>query len=302
METGTLKELNVKPGDVVELEGCYGEKMTVTSCPPRPDYFGDHWEIDCEKSGVGLYSPYLKFRIISRASDPETPKLWRDMNPEKKSALLLAHHEGKVIQLYDGGVWCDTDDIWWGKFAYRVRPEPTTIEAQAAEIARLRDSTLKKVGECLAGMDHGEVSLIARQKIRGAILAAFAAAEEVNMTQIEALRELKEAVEAGRNFGSISGSLIMKALGLDNVKLCGIILFPEYDIRKEGAARALHDAVLPGWPYTVENVTGHTYRVWTDKSRNLRQPGFSVRGPCPARAWLLAIITALIAQEEFKND
>lgn len=63
------------------------------------------------------------------------------------------------------------------------------------------------------------------------------------------------------------------------------------------AAKGLHEALLPGWPYTIENVTGQTYRAWTDKARNLRQPGFSDRGPCPARAWLLAILRAYEAQQ-----
>jgi hypothetical protein len=39
------------------------------------------------------------WRIVSRA--PAAPKLWRDMTPEEKGALLLAAHEGKVIE-YDG--------------------------------------------------------------------------------------------------------------------------------------------------------------------------------------------------------
>ena len=67
-EIGTLKELKVKPGDVVELEGCVGEKMVVIKCPPRVGAFNDHWELDCEKAGLGLYSPNLKFTLISRAA------------------------------------------------------------------------------------------------------------------------------------------------------------------------------------------------------------------------------------------
>lgn len=66
------------------------------------------------------------------------PKLWRDMTPEEKGALLLAHHEGKVIEFngesvvtgeWTGWVTCDDDCLWdesflGDGFAYRVRPEP----------------------------------------------------------------------------------------------------------------------------------------------------------------------------------
>jgi hypothetical protein len=67
------------------------------------------------------------WRIVSRASRDDSPKLWRDMTPEEKSAMLLARQEGKVIE------WCahpDTDweitdiPIWIGNLAYRIRPGP----------------------------------------------------------------------------------------------------------------------------------------------------------------------------------
>jgi hypothetical protein len=67
----------------------------------------------------------------------QEPKLWKDMTPEEKGALLLAHHEGKVIEWNsthapgDWGDWgaCGEDCLWdgeWGGdgFAYRVKPEP----------------------------------------------------------------------------------------------------------------------------------------------------------------------------------
>lgn len=121
MKTGTLQELNVQPGDVVELEGCEGEKMTVLKCPPLDHYFHDHWEIKCEKSGTGLYSPNLTFAIISR---DETPKKWRDMTAEEKGALLLAAHEGKVIESYDGHEgWGSIYPVWSPNWAYRVKPD-----------------------------------------------------------------------------------------------------------------------------------------------------------------------------------
>ena len=62
------------------------------------------------------------------------------------------------------------------------------------------------------------------------------------------------------------------------------------------AAMALHEAVLPGWPYTI-NENG----AWTDSKRGLRRIGFKATSrDNPARAWLCAILKALIAQEEAK--
>lgn len=54
-----------------------------------------------------------------------TPKYWRDMTPEEKGALLLAHHEGKEIEVYDTeDGWVEAHHGWFPHEAYRVRPEP----------------------------------------------------------------------------------------------------------------------------------------------------------------------------------
>lgn len=58
------------------------------------------------------------------------------------------------------------------------------------------------------------------------------------------------------------------------------------------AALWLHNMVLPGWPYDISNAG-----AWTDERRGLRRPGYSGQSNTPARAWLLAILNALIAQE-----
>lgn len=54
------------------------------------------------------------------------PKKWREMTPEEKGALLLAHHEGKVIEYYCD-VWkacASNNPVWANNDAYRVKPEP----------------------------------------------------------------------------------------------------------------------------------------------------------------------------------
>ena len=57
----------------------------------------------------------------------QEPKLWEDMTPEEKGALLLAHHEGKTIKGLWEGCWRVCDKIH--KFTFtiivpcRVKPE-----------------------------------------------------------------------------------------------------------------------------------------------------------------------------------
>lgn len=133
-EVGTLKELNVKPGDVVE----------VVKGPYRIyDYIGVEWKV-FERHPLGhcgvhcacydrghLDNGYMcaddcrwTFRIIYRASDP---KLWKDMTPEEKGALLLAHYEGKVIEYFSKAgppEWVACNPTFADEYAYRIIPEP----------------------------------------------------------------------------------------------------------------------------------------------------------------------------------
>lgn len=54
-------------------------------------------------------------------------KTWGEMTPEEKGALLLAHHEWKVIetQLSNPTRWIPVKDPSWSKSSiYRVKPEP----------------------------------------------------------------------------------------------------------------------------------------------------------------------------------
>lgn len=63
------------------------------------------------------------------------------------------------------------------------------------------------------------------------------------------------------------------------------------------AAKALHEAVLPGWRYTITNGPSGDVVVVAD---TLDKPvdTFGISRNNPARAWLLAILDVLIAQEE----
>ena len=58
----------------------------------------------------------------------DTPTRWRDMTSEEKGALLLAHHEGKVIELFGlayPDMWHEDYPCWEDDCAYRIKPEPT---------------------------------------------------------------------------------------------------------------------------------------------------------------------------------
>lgn len=56
----------------------------------------------------------------------DDPTLWRDMTPEQKGALLLAHHEGKVIEFWSASseCWVASSPGWMYGYAYRIKPEP----------------------------------------------------------------------------------------------------------------------------------------------------------------------------------
>ena len=129
--TGTLAELNVKPGDVVELASVEGNEFVGTQCT-----------IDCDGiagSGTGLFfypewdATYSRsWRIISRASDEaasdDTPTAWQDMTDAEKGALLLAAHEGKEIECQQNsdGSWLVIDGCRFNADGapYRIKPEP----------------------------------------------------------------------------------------------------------------------------------------------------------------------------------
>lgn len=120
-EVGTLKELNVKPGDVVEMVSGLGS-------------VGYGLILTIDKNGYARYTDNLSFnpamdyaygrayKIISRAS----PKSWKDLSPKEKGALLLASHEGKAIQYFTTkGIWSACiSPIWDDYCAYRIKPEP----------------------------------------------------------------------------------------------------------------------------------------------------------------------------------
>ncbi len=117
---------------------------------------------------------------------------------------------------------------------------------------------------------------------------------------IEALKELAAKVEAGQFISRFNGPEHRVWPGMEDMNS-----MKRHHLRYSyhgslDAAKALHDAVLPGWHGVVE----------TDGEVNLadvpRSPSgtysageiITVQEKDPARAWLLAILKALIAQGE----
>ncbi len=113
-EVGTLKELDVKPGDVVELQE-YGIRFTIGENP-----YKERGEV---KTALGFLYDWRPAKIISRAN---TPKLWRDMTDAEKGALLLAfHNDKKCLEIWRNGKWVDCGYFMCdNNIAYRIRPEP----------------------------------------------------------------------------------------------------------------------------------------------------------------------------------
>lgn len=137
-DVGTLRELDVKPGDVVRFTKYRHDAPCLTY---------SHFDVERHFSADGrpmVDEPY--WELISHAQ----PTIWRDMTPEEKGALLLAAHEGKVIE-----GWMHGDPEWKllasplfdaQSMAYRVKPEQVretvTIDGGTENSGCRGDSTL----------------------------------------------------------------------------------------------------------------------------------------------------------------
>lgn len=128
------------------------------------------------------------------------------------------------------------------------------------------------------------------------------------MERIDALKHLAAKVEAGEAGRQICRSLIWAAFGRefrvagDPIgRIIDYILDPE-DMRAMGAAKALMEAVLPGWSAVVGQNAHHL--DWSAWAR-FAQDGEIIHETTaadddPARGWLLAILRSLISMEEAK--
>jgi hypothetical protein len=65
--------------------------------------------------------------VVDTSNPNKTP--WGKMTPEEKGALLLAYHEGKVVEFYLSRSWdAIHEPNWLTEFPYRVKPTTKTVE------------------------------------------------------------------------------------------------------------------------------------------------------------------------------
>jgi dihydrodipicolinate synthase/N-acetylneuraminate lyase len=119
------------------------------------------------------------------------------------------------------------------------------------------------------------------------------------MTRLEALKELAKKVEVGKWWRdeSVAISYCAKAsiAPVNARRITSIMNNGSLD-----AAKALHEAVLPVWSAVVGQNAHHldwSVFVRFTAGGEVKQE-ITAADDCPASAWLLAILRALIAQEE----
>lgn len=107
----------------------------------------------------------------------------------------------------------------------------------------------------------------------------------------EALDKLIEAAEGGEALPMDGGAYRLFGDGWLHV-------FDAYNGSLD-AAKALHEALLPGWwvQHIGHNLAGWGVRLET-KGVSLPESCLLPRHACPARAWLLSILKAYRAQQE----
>lgn len=124
------------------------------------------------------------------------------------------------------------------------------------------------------------------------------------MNRIDALKELLAKVEAGTLRDEPYGGMPMLTQFHDGMKPHSISGFSDgfamgaYDGSLD-AAKALHEAVLPGWVAKPEiGGQGCGRKLWHCVLEDWITGDEETGGPCgnPARAWLIAILKALIAE------
>lgn len=135
LKVGTLKELGVCAGDVVK--NVSSKKLfDIVLVNEDTDHerikfcdFGKLYALSRDgENHQSVEESFMPLWCVISLATPSSPKLWKDLTPEEKGALLLAAHEGKIIEFYfRGRGWAkcvDNRPLWSGNDAYRIKPEP----------------------------------------------------------------------------------------------------------------------------------------------------------------------------------
>jgi hypothetical protein len=120
--TKTFEELGYKAGDTVR-------------CTGTEEYFsgykaGDVFTLELNAFGnIGADMCNGSLGDWELVCDPSN-LTWGDMTPEQQGALLLAHHQGKTIELisHASGRWVYSEYPQWTQdTSYRIKPEPVVV-------------------------------------------------------------------------------------------------------------------------------------------------------------------------------
>lgn len=125
-----LPKLNGKTKYFVSVGGVYLNKDLRT-------YSYMRLSTDLQEEGGTYFDTEKEAQALADKYNGVGPKLWRDMTPEEKGALLLAHHEGKRIQIYtntEGWYTFEYGVTWADDCAYRVKPEPVKPVVETVEV------------------------------------------------------------------------------------------------------------------------------------------------------------------------
>lgn len=128
------------------------------------------------------------------------------------------------------------------------------------------------------------------------------------MDRLEALRSLERMVTDDQGWGDIEGECqhgfsLVTLLSLDGRSDQNAHWAHRAFDGSLDAAKSLHEAALTDWRYQIDN--RHTDEgatlIGPDKGKARGRSFATVKGN-PARAWLLAIVGALISIEEAGNE
>lgn len=117
-ETGTLAELDVKPGDVVKWNG--SDSPYTAQEMPDPNDKRKLWA----KNDGGWIGDEARCRIISRATQPDKPKTWGEMTDAEKLAQEWTVCTYEAWQNLDLDAYEAKEVVGADLFVYRIKPEP----------------------------------------------------------------------------------------------------------------------------------------------------------------------------------
>jgi len=128
-EVGTLKELGVQVGDVVEhlqFADASPARQHHTIHYIRGGYYGvAAYEEEC-KAGMQHFrmDSGSKFSVVSRATPPL--RTWGELPPTEKGALLLAHNDAPgSVEFWSVYGWMPLNNLGWlDRVSYRHKPQP----------------------------------------------------------------------------------------------------------------------------------------------------------------------------------